>query len=112
VNISGTGSVTTNATGYATFYALADGNYSYTVELDGYQAYQGQVTVQGSAVDVDVNLTPLAVSQVEDENFIYQAYDLSGRALGMGTMRELVLSLPRHGVFLLVGGVKTMKIVK
>lgn len=104
--------VSTDLSGIAVFSELEAGSYPYSVSANGYVLTEGGVSLTNSDITEWVNLTPLGMTQVSADAISYRAYDLSGRALGMGTMSELVSALPTRGVFLLVGGGKTIKVVK
>ncbi len=63
---------TTNATGLAVFSNMEDGSYTYTVSLNGFEAYDDQVIVNGEDVDVEVNLViDGLVNQVATSLIVY-----------------------------------------
>jgi hypothetical protein len=58
-----TNTITTNQSGSATI-TLPKGNYSYTITAEGHHPHTGSFTVEGGAKSIDIQLTPLGVSDM------------------------------------------------
>jgi predicted extracellular nuclease len=60
INVTGQGNVTTDASGVATMQ-LPDGNYTYTVVKSGFDTKNGNFTVSGANINVDITLIQTGV---------------------------------------------------
>lgn len=69
VTIAGYGEVMTDVDGLASFADVANGTYNYTITKDGYYDKEGTVTVEGAAVDMDVNITLVGISDANANDF-------------------------------------------
>ena len=69
INVNST-DLTTDASGVATI-SLGDGDYPYTVSLDGYETETGTVTVSGADVNENVELT---IGIIENEQTAFNIY--------------------------------------
>lgn len=127
---------TTNASGQAMFDDFEDGNYNYSVSLNGFEAYDDQVTVDGEDVEVEVNLVIDGITNMNNQNleifpnpssdFInvkldkkiqnIDLYDMSGELLNsfqVGT-KEFKLDFTEYtkGIYLLIINTKETILTK
>lgn len=59
---------TTGANGETMFSEMEDGTYDYSISLNGYEAYDGQVVVNGEDVEVEVNLVIDGIENMNNQN--------------------------------------------
>ncbi len=78
VEVERVGNQTTNETGETTFESLAPDTYDYTVTMEGYELYEGNVTI----VDEDVTeLVILEEDVMEEYDLIFEVEDEDGDAI-------------------------------
>ncbi|NPD44118.1 MULTISPECIES: Omp28-related outer membrane protein [unclassified Lentimicrobium] len=127
---------TTNASGQTTFENYEDGTYDYSISLNGFEAFDDQVIVDGEDVDIEVNLVIDGLVNMNNQKLLLYPnpssdfmnikldkeirsialYDMTGELLNtfqVGTEEfKLDVSKYRKGIYLLILNTNEIVITK